>query len=183
MTNATAPTAVGSLTILVSVLKDNFHSYFLRFQTAGLIEFHGAFIAAPYIQGQIIAAMLPGIIQSGVIQQLSDMLSPHGLIHAQIVNIQGFDICHNVVILILLEYTESISLHTVIIVYRRQYGTVAVLKKVFQFFVCIFAFPRFEQVRSAFVMDHGHLSQQTVDPFYVFFLSHSYFHGLLPLFL
>ena len=141
MTNATAPTAVGSLTILVLVLKDYFHSYFLRFQTAGLIEFHGAFIAAPYIQGQIIAAMLPGIIQSGVIQQLSDMLSPHSLIHAQIVNIQGFDICHNVVILILLEYTESISLHTVIIVYRRQYGTVAVLKKVFQFFVCIFAFP------------------------------------------
>ena len=56
-------------------LKNDLHSYFLRLQTTGLIEVHGAFVAAPYVKCQVIAAMFPCKIQSSLIKHPPNMMA------------------------------------------------------------------------------------------------------------
>ena len=104
------------------------------------------------------------------------MLSAQILIHTQIVDIDRFNIRHDVVILILLKDTESVSEHLILFIHRHENRPQIVMNQLLQLFVRIFLLIVPEQIRPPVMMHLFHLHQKLVNPFHIFFLCSSYFH-------
>ena len=76
----------------------DFHSHFLGLKPTFLIKSQGAFVAAPHVQRDIVAALFPGEFKDRIVDRPSDMLSAFCLIHTEIVDVERFDIRQDVVV-------------------------------------------------------------------------------------
>lgn len=76
----------------------DFHSHFLGLKPTFLIKSHGAFVAAPHVQRDIVAALFPGEFKDRIVDCPSDMLSAFCLIHTEIVDVECLDICQDIIV-------------------------------------------------------------------------------------
>ena len=60
--------------------------------------------------------MLPRKIKNYIVERASDVQAPFCLIYTQIIYVECFDICQDIVVQMLLKNTERISQQTVILV-------------------------------------------------------------------
>ena len=104
----------------IQISENGFHSDLLGLQSAVFVEFHGAFVAGPYVKRDIITAVFAGKIKNRVVKCASDMGATACLIHTQIIDVKGFNICQYVIIEMLLEDTESVALQAVIFICCRE---------------------------------------------------------------
>src|SRR5699024_1816083 len=126
-----------------------------------------------------------------LIQGLSDMLPADGLVHTQIIDIQRPDIRQDVVVKVLLKDAERIPEHPFLFIHRHKDRPGIVMDQFPQLFVRVFFLSRPEQIRTALMMHHIYLDQQTVDIFHIALPCSSYlchsstllfsYYGYLPI--
>ena len=102
------------------------------------------------------------------------MLPADGLVHTQIIDIQRPDIRQDVVVKVLLKDAERIPEHPFLIIHRHKDRPGIVMDQFSQLFVRVFFLSRPEQIRTALMMHHIYLDQQTVDIFHILFPRSSY---------
>lgn len=144
-------------------LQDRFHADFVGMHAAGLVEAHSLRVAAPHVQGYMIAALLFRETLNVLIELRADMLSARILVNTDIVHIQCPDIRKHMRALILLENAERVSgyIRTVSIVgFKDEYRPRVIGKDLPELLCCILGRRSFEEVRPAVVMYHIHLHKE-----------------------
>ena len=122
------------------------------------VKGHGAVVAAPDIQSDGTEALSPGILADMVIQLLADVLAPAGFVHAQVVDIQGFFVLQNRVILGLLVDAEAVAQHSFL--HSHEDGALRILQQLLQSGMIVFQGMLPEQVGADVPVDMTHLTQQ-----------------------
>ena len=74
------------------------HADVLWFEPTCLIERHSALIAAPHIESHVVASLAAGVIEHCLVDRGADMGAAQGLVYAEVVDIQCFDVGQDVVV-------------------------------------------------------------------------------------
>ena len=97
-----------------------------------------------------------------VVELPADVAAAAGLVHAEVVDVQTFDVGEDVVVEVLLEDAEGVAQDAAVVV--DEDGAAVVVDEGAQLLVGVFGGAgRFEEVRPPLVMDGVHLNQQPVN--------------------
>ena len=112
--------------------------------------------------------MLPCEVKDSRVQRLSNVHSSLVLVDAQVVDIERFDICQDIVIEMLLEDAEGVALQTVVLIYGGEDWSGLIFQDLFELLIRVFSLSVVSQVGAHLVVDQGDLRQQLMDPSDIF---------------
>ena len=129
----------------------------MRNESHCFVEAHGRFVAAPDVQGYVVAVLLFCEGEDMLVKCGADVLSALGLVDAEVVDIECFYIGQDVMSDMLLEDTESVSQHVVFFVYCDKDRGFIIMDDRDQLVIRVFFCAVLEQVGASVVMDKADL--------------------------
>ena len=152
---------LGALTKIEAVSQYGLKGCFLGDEAHAAVESHGRFVAVPYVEGKIMAALLAGVFLCMFIQTPADAFATGSLIYAQVVDIKCFDSLQMTARGIVLKHAETVAKHTTFLIDIHKDGSSRVGKNIFKFGGRVFGMSFDKQIGTHFGMHVIHLHQQS----------------------
>ena len=96
-------------------------------EAAFFVEFHSGGVAAPDVEGEVVATARFCKVDCGGVESFADALASFFFVYAKVVDIKGLYIGEDGAVLMLLENAEAVAEHTATLLFIDETGAVAVL--------------------------------------------------------
>lgn len=151
---------LGALTKIEADSQYGLKGCFLGDEAHAAVEAHGRFVAVPYVEGKIMAALPSGVFLCMFIQPTAHAFATGSLIYAQVVDIKCFDLLQMTARGIVLKHAETVAKHTTLLIDIHKDGSRRICKNPFKFRSRVFGMSFDKQIGTHFGMHVIHLHQQ-----------------------
>ena len=152
---------LGAVTKIEADSQYGFKSSFLGGESHAAVEAHGRFVAVPYVEGKIMAALPAGVFLCMFIQPTAHAFATGSLIYAQVVDIKSPDPLQMPARGVVMKHAETVAKHTPLLVDIHKDGSRGVGKNPFKFRGRVFGMSFDKQIGAHFGMHVIHLHQQS----------------------
>lgn len=151
---------LGALTKIEADSQYGLKGCFLGDEAHAAVEAHGRFVAVPYVEGKIMAALPSGVFLCMFIQPTAHAFATGSLIYAQVVDIKSPDLLQMPARGIVLKHAETVAKHTTLLIDIHKDGSSRVGKNPFKFRSRVFGMSFDKQIETHFGMYVIYLHQQ-----------------------
>lgn len=152
---------LGALTKIEADSQYGLKGCFLGDEAHAAVEAHGRFVAVPYVEGKIMAALPSGVFLCMFIQPTAHAFATGSLIYAQVVDIKSPDPLQMPARGVVMKHAETVAKHTTLIIDIHKDGSRRICKNPFKFRSRVFGMSFDKQIGTHFGMHVIYLHQQS----------------------